>query len=332
MEDSRCDANPQEGRQTLRTKIPLYDHFATFWTKHQHGFVKNQSSFTNMITSLKKIHDALDNDPNSEVIAFYTDFSKAFDKVPHFELLKRVANIGVGGCLLQVLMDYLSNRKQFVRVNKTCSGVRDVNSGVPQGSLLCPLLFCIFINDLPEALKFSDPFMFADDLKILAIGKDHWTIQEDLDKIATWVKSNKMERALDKCAQITFREKVRNFDIVGEHLANADTVKDLGIHLKDDLSWSKHIEEQLRKANKVLSLLRRNVALQVKQLIKVGLYKSLILPVLQYGFTCINPSRSELQNLEGFQKKAVKWITGNKGVNYISQLLLLNILHLPMFL
>ena len=114
--------------------------------------------------------------------------------------------------------------------------------------------------------------------------------------------------------------------------SNADTLKDLGIHIKEDLSWSKHTEERVRKANKVLYLLRRNVAVQVKPLIKLGLYKSLILPVLLYGFTCINPSRSELQNLERFQKKAVKWIRGNKGVDYISQLRRLNILPLPMFL
>ena len=84
-----------------------------------------------MITFLKKIHDELDNDPKSEVIAFYTDFSEAFDKVPRFELLKTVANIGLGGCLLQILMDYLSNRKQFARINNICSGVQDVTTGVP---------------------------------------------------------------------------------------------------------------------------------------------------------------------------------------------------------
>ena len=94
-----------------------------------------------MIILLKKIYDALDNDPNSEVFAFYTDFLKVFDKVSHLELLKKVTNIGVGGCLLQVLMDNLSNRKQFARIDNACSGVRDVNSGVPQGSLLGPLLF-----------------------------------------------------------------------------------------------------------------------------------------------------------------------------------------------
>ena len=157
--------------------------------------------------------------------------------------------------------------------------VQDVTSEVPQGSLLGPLLFCIFINDLPDALKFSDPFIFAKDQKILAIGKDHSTIQEDLDSIAKWVRSNKIELALEKCAQKTFRRKKQNFDIVGENLANADTVKDSGVHIKDDLSWSKHIEERLRKANKVLYLLRRNVAVQVKPLIRFGLYKLLILPV-----------------------------------------------------
>ena len=229
-------------------------------------------------------------------------------------------------------MDYLINRKQLVRINNTGSGLRDFNSGVPQGSLQGPLLFCIFINDLPDALKFSEPFIFADDLKILAIGKNYWTIQKNLDSIATWVRSNNMELALNKCAQITFRGKKRNFDIVGEDLANADTVKDLGIHIKDDLSWSKHIGERLRKANKVLYLLRRNFAVQNKPLIKLGLYKSLILPVLLYVFICVRTSQIALRNHERFQKKAVKWIAENKGMNYISQFRLLNILPLPTFL
>ena len=86
-----------------------------------------------------------------------------------------------------------------------------------------------------------------------------------------WVRSNKMELALDKCAQITFPGKRRNFDIVGEDLANADTVKNLGVHITDDLSSRKRTEERLRKANKVRYLLRRNVAVQVTPLIKLGL-------------------------------------------------------------
>ena len=112
------------------------------------------------------------------------------------ELLKKVSNLGVGGCLLEILVDYLNGRKQFVRADSTNSKVLDVTSGVPQGSLLGPLLFCIFINDLPDILRFSDPYLFADDLKILAIGKTHEEIQIDIDAIQEWVLSNKTDLQL----------------------------------------------------------------------------------------------------------------------------------------
>ena len=78
-------------------------------------------------------------------------------------------DIGVGGCLLEILIDYLNDRQQYVRVDNTSSKILDITSGVPQGLLLCPIVFCVFINDLPDVLMFSEPFIFADDLKILAV-------------------------------------------------------------------------------------------------------------------------------------------------------------------
>ena len=105
----------------------------------------------------------------SEVVVFYTDFAKAFDRVPHYELLLKARQIGVRGCLLEVLYDYLNGREQFVRVDNIKSKPLSVTSGVPQGSLLGPILFCKYINDQPDALRFGEPFMFADDLKILHI-------------------------------------------------------------------------------------------------------------------------------------------------------------------
>ena len=163
---------------------------------------------------------------------------------------KKSPQIGIGGCLLEILINYLENRKQFVRIDNCSSRTLDVTSKVPQGSVLGPLLFCILINDLPEFLNFSEPFISADDLKVLSIKKSYWEIQHDLDRVKEWVEKNIMELAMDKCTKITFRGNDRSFNILDQKLDHSKTVKDLGIHVSDNLTWKTHIEERLRKAKK----------------------------------------------------------------------------------
>ena len=111
----------------------MYDHFIKLPTRSQHGFVKNRSVVKNMISFLKEIYDAIDKNAENHVIAFYTDISKAFDKVPHYELLQKMGNI-VGGCFLRIISDNLSNRKQFVRADNFSSETLKITSGVPPGS------------------------------------------------------------------------------------------------------------------------------------------------------------------------------------------------------
>ena len=221
-------------------------------------------------------------------------------------------DIGVGGCLLEILIDYLSDRRQYVRADNTSSKILDKTSGVPQGSLLGPILFYIFIIDLPDVLMFSEPSIFADDPKILAVQRSYWGVQDDLHGVENWIIQNKMELAIDKCAYLNVRGRDHQYKLMGKDLAKSTTVKDLGIHVAADVSWKLHIEERMKKANKVLYMLKRNVENKVNTFVKLGLYKSLILPVLLYGFTCLTAGGTEIKILEKFQKKVVKSITGNK--------------------
>ena len=194
----------------------LYDHFINLLTRSQHAFVKNRSVVTNMLSFLKEIYEAIDKNAENHVIAFYTDFSKAFNKAPHYELLKKMSNLGVGGCFLEIISDYLSNRNQFVRADNFSSETLEITSGVPQESLIGPLFFCIFINDLPEALKFSDPYIFADDVKLLAVNVDTKDIQQDLKSVENWVDKNKMSLALDKCFKVEFRGNKHEFNEINQ--------------------------------------------------------------------------------------------------------------------
>ena len=156
---------------------PIGKQFLDHLTTSQHGFAKNRSVVSNMLCFLNDVQVALEGNPNS-VYYLYTDFSKAFDKVPHAELLIKVRRIGVGGCVVSLLKDYLCNRKQFVRCDGVRSDLLQVSGGVLQCSILGPLLLCIFINDLPTSLLSSTPYLYADDAKFLFIDKSNQEIQK----------------------------------------------------------------------------------------------------------------------------------------------------------
>ena len=279
----------------------------------------------------EKIYEAIDKNAENHVIAFYTDFSKAFDKVPHYEILQKMSKIGVGGCILEIISDYLRYRKQFVRADNFSSETLEITSGVPQGSLIGPFFFCIFMNDLPEVLISSDPHIFADDLKLLAVNVDTKDIQQNLKSVKNWVVKSKMSLALDKCFKVDFRGNQHEFLLCETAMESPNVIKDLGIHVSKHLTWTTHIDSRISKANKTFHCIRRNLEFKVKMPIKLGLYKSLILPVLTYGLIICNISRNDLGRLERFQKKVLKWITGNDSV-YTEQLRLLNILLLALFL
>ena len=214
-----------------------------FLTEHQHGFVRKRSVTTNKLSFLQKIYEALDRNSNDDITIFYSDFSKAFDKVPHKKLHQKVSQMGVGGCLLDVLYDYVEDRKQFVRADNISSKVLSITSGVPQGSLLGPLLLCIFINDLPDVLRFSEPYLFADDLKILAVGHSQSDVQIDIDAVDSWVRTNHVELAINKCSTLKVRGTEKKFHLAGKPLKTDSEIEDHGITVDKSISWTAHKQQ-----------------------------------------------------------------------------------------
>ena len=122
--------------------------------------------------------------------------------------------------------------------------------------------------------------MFADDLKILHIGTPADQVQSNLDALEDWVTRNKMGLAIEKCAQLLSKGPEGHFHLCGSLLQTSAGVKDLGFRMQSDLTWKIHLEERMKKANRVFYSLRRNVAFKVNMRIKMGLFKSMILPVL----------------------------------------------------
>ena len=140
-----------------------------------------------------------------------------------------------------------------------------------------------------------------------------------------------MRLAIEKCAKDLFKGSESHFYLCGSLFQTSAGLKDSGIRIQSDLTWQIQLEEKMKKTNRVFYSLRRNVAFKVNMRINLGLHKSIILPVLMYGFSCCNLNRGDMQNLERFQRKVVSWITNSKTLCYIEQLRLSNLLPLPMY-
>ena len=151
--------------------------------KKQHGFMPARSCMSNLLESIDIINDMLANGEDVDIL--YLDFQKAFDTLPHYRLIEKLKSYGICGILLDVITDFLSNRTFKVLVGNTCSEGHKVTSGIPQGSVLGPLLFVLYINDLPDQIL-NYVSLFADDLKMYGPSTKHNEMQADLDKLAAW--------------------------------------------------------------------------------------------------------------------------------------------------
>ncbi len=188
----------------------LMDH--NLVSPFQHGSVPGRSVVTQLLAVLDCWTDILDNGGSFDAV--YLDFAKAFDSVPHFRLIKKLQSYNVGGRVLRWVEEFLANRRQRVVLQGTNSEWLPVISGVPQGSVLGPVLVVVYINDLPDEVK-SKLFMYADDTKVIrrvGNGDDGMELQKDLEHLCEWAKVWQLNFNVGKCKVMHFGHRNPQFN------------------------------------------------------------------------------------------------------------------------
>ena len=244
---------------------------------------------------------------------FY-DFSKAFASVPHQRLLMKLHYYGIRGNMLKWIKAFLTNRSQSVSINGVQSSTKRVLSGVPQGSVLGPVLFLLYINDISSSVK-SSLRLFSDDCilyrEIWEV-QDCWALQDDLDQMSLWSKTWQLNFNVKKCYHlgVTCKKVPTEFQYVlnGQPISRVSAAQYLGITVTDNLCWNEHINNICKKANSTLGLLRRILSGRDKK-VKDLAYRSLMRPKLEYGCSAWNPyTKQSIDQIEMVQRRAARFV------------------------
>ena len=289
----------------------IYPRIRCHISSRQYGFMSRRSTCTQLIDFLDTVYQSID--INIEVTSVYFDYRKAFDSVSHDKLLSKMAYMGFDEPFLKLFRSYLTDRLQAVKINDAVSSFMPVTSGVPQGSVLGPLLFLIFINDLPDCLEWSEPYLFADDLKIYG-SLSAELLQSDIDQLTQWSLVNELTLHPAKCKLVTFSGSISRGDIDltlhNELIPSCSYINDLGVTLQCNLKWDRHLKLQLNKSYKVLYFMKRSVPYTATSNLKLKLYRSCVLSILLYCSPVWFANISCMRWLETLNKRALNWVNG----------------------
>ncbi len=279
----------------------------------QHGFRAKRSCETQLISLTQELHQHLESKEQVDMIVL--DFSKAFDKVPHQRLIRKLENYGIRGKTLDWINSFLSNRKRVV-VDGEMSDWVPVQSGVPQGTVLGPILFLAFINDLPKCVE-SRVRLFADDCvlyRAVSSEADCNALQDDLARLENWEQQWCMNFNASKCNAISITRKHKklshNYSLHNEILDRVNSATYLGVELASDLTWATHINKTSLKANRQLGFVKRNIPIKNVK-VKEAAYKGLVRPILEYSASVWDPHHKKyIAQLEMIQRRAARFTLG----------------------
>ena len=281
----------------------------------QHGFRIGRSCLSQLLSHYDRIISLLEKGLNVDTI--YLDFSKAFDKVDHSLVLKKLSILGIRGKILQWIESFLTNRTQRVLVNGFLSEPAPVISGVPQGSVIGPLLFLILIGDIDENIASSFISSFADDTRLSRATSgvtDASALQTDLEKVYQWAVDNNMTFNAKKFEALRYGsddvlKAVTSYTSPdGSIIPDKDHLRDLGVIMSADGSFTQHIHEMCQSARNMCSWILRTFKSRSSELM-LTLWKSLVLPILDYCSQLWCPVKTGLiQEIEDIQKSFTRKI------------------------
>ena len=293
----------------------------------QHGFTRKRSCLTNLLEFLEYVSDYVDQGFPIDVI--YLDFQKAFDKVPHKRLMKKIKSLGITGKIYDWIEDWLNNREQrVVLLGKSSKWVK-VESGLPQGSVLGPLLFLIYINDIDDCVN-SKLLKFADDTKVfrvIASPEDIISVHGDLVNLDKWSKDWLMLFNVDKCKIMHFgyNNLKTDYKMSDNSLDKVDMERDLGVIIQSNLKCNEQCANAVKSANRTLGMIKRSFSYLDEDIV-LQLYKTLVRPKLEYSVQAWRPYlRKDIDLIEKVQRRATKLVPNLKHKTYEERLLHLNL-------
>jgi hypothetical protein len=294
---------------------------------YQHGFLPGRSTLTQMLQCMNdwtRFHGR-----RQAVDIMYLDFAKAFNSVSHPKLLRKLHALGVRGKLLRWIKSFLSNRRQRVRIGNSFSAWRDLPSGVPQGSVLGPILFAIYVNDLPDAVQNSNVRLYADDSKLyFSVNgvEDAALFQEDLDRIQAWANEWQLTLAMHKCSVLHcgFNNQRFDYTIANVPVAKALSYCDLGIIVTPDLKPSEHCRTVAKGAFTRANLILKSF-FRKEPFFLMRLFNVFVRPKLECNTQVFSPSyRRDIDALERVQRNYTSRIAGfGRAWNYEERLITL---------
>ena len=295
--------------------------------KEQHGFLPRRSCIGQLLTCLEDWTKQLDQGHPVDVI--YCDFQRAFDSVPHQRLLRKVYCFGIRGQVLAWLEAFLTGRRQRVVVNGVKSGWAPVMSGIPQGTVLGPTLFLLYVADLPSNLQ-NNVQMFADDTKLYGRSgsvEECKTLQADLQVLEVWSKEWMLPFNTSKCKSLHLgRSNLKQrYAVNGIALQQVSEERDLGVTIDEVLKFRTQAAEAVKKANRVLGAIRRSFV-NIDSWTLPILFKALVRPLLEYGNAIWGPHNKEDQLMvERVQRRATKLVRHIRDLPYAERLKILNL-------